>query len=141
MTSLLEAILEIADSSMTYRHRYLASLYLAPLLDLVLVDETNPRAVGFQLNALSDHMLELPHARGNPQLSAEQRIMLAAQAALRLTDVEGLIEASSTGERVTLERFLRTMEGYLSQLAESISHRYLTHTTPPRQLGAVRFGE
>ena len=43
---LLEAMLEIADSSMTYRYRYLTTLQLAPVLDLVLVDETNPRAVG-----------------------------------------------------------------------------------------------
>ena len=50
---LLEALLEVADSSMTYRYRYLTTLQLAPVLDLLLADETNPRSVGFQLSALS----------------------------------------------------------------------------------------
>ena len=35
-TSLLESVLEIADSAMTYRYRYMTSLQLAPLLDLLL---------------------------------------------------------------------------------------------------------
>ena len=41
---------------MTYRYRYLTSLQLAPVLDLLLIDETNPRSVGFQLIALADHV-------------------------------------------------------------------------------------
>ena len=44
LTPLLEALLEIADSSLTYRYRYLASLQLAPVLDLLLHDFSNPRA-------------------------------------------------------------------------------------------------
>ena len=43
LTPILEAVLEIADSSMTYRYRYLTSLQLAPVLDLLISDETNPR--------------------------------------------------------------------------------------------------
>jgi uncharacterized alpha-E superfamily protein len=55
----LEAILEIADSSMTYRYRYLSTLQLAPVLDLILVDETNPRSVIFQMIALGEHARRL----------------------------------------------------------------------------------
>src|SRR5262249_55694960 len=53
--AILEAVLEIADSSMTYRSRYLISLQFAPVLDLLLSDTTNPRSVAFQLVALADH--------------------------------------------------------------------------------------
>ena len=63
LATLLEAILEIADSSMTYRYRYMTSLQLAPVLDLLLIDETNPRSVGFQLRALADHARQLPAKR------------------------------------------------------------------------------
>ncbi len=58
--SLLEALLEIADSSMTYRRRYLSMIQAAPVLDLLLSDETNPRALAFQLAALADGIDHLP---------------------------------------------------------------------------------
>ena len=51
---LLEALLEIADSSMTYRRRYMSSLQTAPVLDLLLADEANPRSLAFQLAALAE---------------------------------------------------------------------------------------
>lgn len=137
LTSLLEAILEIADSSMTYRHRYLASLQLAPLLDLVFVDETNPRAVGYQCNALSEHVDALPGDATRASRTPEQRIMLAAQSTLRLTDVEALCEPGPTGRREALERFVLSLEGQLRQLSESITRRYLSHTAPVRQFETI----
>jgi hypothetical protein len=45
-------LLEIADSSMTYRNRYPGTLEAAPLIDLLVIDETNPRSIGFQFAAL-----------------------------------------------------------------------------------------
>ena len=54
---LLEAMLEVADSSMTYRRRYLATLQVAPVVDLLLTDETNPRSVVFQIAALADQSM------------------------------------------------------------------------------------
>jgi uncharacterized alpha-E superfamily protein len=42
--AVLEALLEVADSSMTYRRRYLGALETPPALDLLLTDETNPRS-------------------------------------------------------------------------------------------------
>ncbi|MFI5308576.1 MAG: circularly permuted type 2 ATP-grasp protein, partial [Polyangiales bacterium] len=56
---LLEGVLETADSSMTYRRRYLASLQLAPVVDLLLIDESNPRSVIYQLDAIGRHLAEL----------------------------------------------------------------------------------
>ena len=48
-TGQLELLLEIADSSITYRSRYLTSLQADLVLDLLLVDEANPRSIAFQL--------------------------------------------------------------------------------------------
>ncbi|HEX2658674.1 MAG TPA: circularly permuted type 2 ATP-grasp protein, partial [Polyangia bacterium] len=48
---LLEALLDVADSGMTYRRRYRATLLAAPVLDLLLTDDTNPRSVIFQLRS------------------------------------------------------------------------------------------
>jgi uncharacterized alpha-E superfamily protein len=130
-------LLEIADSSMTYRYRYLTTLQLAPMLDLLLADETNPRSVGFQLAALAEHVRQLPGSEGDPLRNQEQRIMLAAQASLRLVDVEGLCEPDARHVRRRLDRFLEQLATQLYQLSDSITHTYLTHTGPSRQLGTV----
>src|SRR5262249_33961475 len=69
---LLEAVLEIADSGMTYRRRYLARLQTAPVIDLLLTDDTNPRSVLYQVRALVEHVRALPPWPGagvrSPQL-------------------------------------------------------------------------
>ena len=135
--SLLESVLEIADSAMTYRYRYMTSLQLAPLLDLLLTDETNPRSVGFQLAALADHVRQLPGKETNPLRNREMRIMIATQAELRLVDVEALARPREESVRWTLDSFLADMTLQLWQLSDSLTQTYFTHTGPSRQLGAI----
>ena len=130
----LEAMLEIADSSMTYRYRYLTTLQLAPVLDLVLADESNPRAVGFQLMALSEHVRSLAHDDSETIRTSEQKLVLSAQAALRLADVESFCTVNGTGDRRHLDKFLASLAADLRALSDSITHTYLTHTVDSRQL-------
>ena len=132
----LEAMLEIADSSMTYRYRYLTTLQLAPVLDLVLADESNPRAVGFQLMALSEHVRSLAHDESEMVRTSEQKLVLSAQASLRLADVESFCTVNGTGDRRHLDRFLDHLASDLRALSDSITHTYLTHTVDSRQLDA-----
>jgi uncharacterized alpha-E superfamily protein len=134
---LLEAILEMCDSSMTYRYRYRASLQLAPVLDLLLIDGSNPRSVGYQLNALSEHVAVLPVAVGDPVRVVEQEMMMAAQSAVRLTDVDALCEASHDGLRDRLESLLTQLEDQLRGLSNEITHHYLAHAGTARQLRTV----
>lgn len=130
----LEAMLEIADSSMTYRYRYLTTLQLAPVLDLVLIDETNPRAVGFQLAALAEHVKYLSRDRTEFARGPEKRLILAAQASLRLVDVEAFCSVNGLEDRAQLDDFLKRLTNDLSLLSDSITHTYLTHTVASRQL-------
>ena len=132
----LEAMLEIADSSMTYRYRYLTTLQLAPVLDLVLADESNPRAVGFQLMALSEHVGSLARDESDMVRTSEQKIVLSAQASLRLADVESFCTVNGTGDRRQLDKFLSLLASDLRGLSDSITHTYLTHTVDSRQLEA-----
>src|SRR5262249_58070020 len=69
LENLLEALLEVGDVSITYRRRYLGSLQLAPVVDLLLLDETNPRSLAFQLAALDAHMRRIPRAQSLPPLT------------------------------------------------------------------------
>ncbi len=66
---LLEALLEIADSSMTYRRRYMSRLQTAPVLDLLLADEDNPRSLAYQLAALPTSIDACPERAACPAAS------------------------------------------------------------------------
>lgn len=61
----LDWLLELADSTVTYRSRYLVGPEWMPVLDLLLRDEANPRSVAFQVKGLSEYIaeLELTHGR------------------------------------------------------------------------------
>jgi uncharacterized circularly permuted ATP-grasp superfamily protein/uncharacterized alpha-E superfamily protein len=48
----LHLALELCDSAITYRSRYFTTVQAEPVLDLVIADESNPRAVAFQLTTL-----------------------------------------------------------------------------------------
>src|SRR5262249_16021381 len=55
----LQVLLQIADSSITYRRNYLSVLRTDWVLELLLADESNPRSVGFQLATLLQQMDQL----------------------------------------------------------------------------------
>jgi uncharacterized circularly permuted ATP-grasp superfamily protein/uncharacterized alpha-E superfamily protein len=137
LTPLLEPLLEIADSSMTYRYRYMMSLQLPPVLDLLLMDETNPRSVGFQLRALAEHAGELPAKLPGAAENAETRLVLDLQGRLRLADVEALAMLDAQGVRSDLDAFLGQLISQLCQLSDSVTRTYLTHTVPSRPLGEL----
>ncbi len=58
--SYLEYLLEVADSSVTYRTRYYTTLQPLAVLDVLMLDESNPRSLEFQLAHLVDLYEKLP---------------------------------------------------------------------------------
>jgi uncharacterized alpha-E superfamily protein len=134
----MEAVLEVADSSMTYRRRYLTSLQPAAILDLLLADETNPRSVAFQLAALSSDIDELPRAStaSSPRRSPEERLILRGLTAMRLIDIQQESEIDEpTGRRQRLDDLLDCTAQILQDLSNTLSQSYLAHATLSRQLG------
>jgi uncharacterized circularly permuted ATP-grasp superfamily protein/uncharacterized alpha-E superfamily protein len=135
---IMEAVLEVADSSMTYRRRYLTSLQPAAILDLLLADETNPRSVAFQLAALSSDIDELPRAStaSSPRRSPEERLILRGLTAMRLIDIQQESEIDEpTGRRQRLDDLLDCTAQILQDLSNTLSQSYLAHATLSRQLG------
>ena len=128
----LEALLEVADSLMTYRARYLADLQWAPVLDLLLTDETNPRSLLFQLEAIADHVENLPREQIEPLRRPEQRIALSALNQVRLIDVDMLSNRRKSCPS-RLDRLLDDLAKRLPQLSEMIGHKYLVHAGLRRQ--------
>jgi uncharacterized circularly permuted ATP-grasp superfamily protein/uncharacterized alpha-E superfamily protein len=132
--TLLDTVLEVADSSMTYRSRYLTTLQCAPVLDLLLIDDTNPRSVLYQLVALAEHVEHLPHDHARPSLSPAQRLALMALNSLRLAEIDVLCEASADGHRAHLETLLTRLRTDLPALSDAMTHHYLSHAETSRHL-------
>jgi uncharacterized alpha-E superfamily protein len=131
---LLEALLEIADSSMTYRRRYLSGVQAAAVLDLLIADDSNPRSLVFQLQALREVIGQLPHDPNAAQRPPEERMVVALLTTVQLTDIQDLAKADESGRRVKLEEFLGGLHVDVPLLAEAISHHYLSHLQTSRQL-------
>jgi uncharacterized alpha-E superfamily protein len=134
-SSVLEAVLEIADSSMTYRRRYLSTLQAAPVLDLLLADESNPRSLAFQLVALTESIDRLPRDATIPGRSAEQRLVLSNLTAVRLAELESLAHADDSGNRTRLQTLLSSLEADLPVLSDVIAASYFSHLQTSRHLG------
>jgi uncharacterized circularly permuted ATP-grasp superfamily protein/uncharacterized alpha-E superfamily protein len=60
----LDWVLELSDSIITYRARYRAQPEWLPVLDLLLLDETNPRSIVFQLNGIIGTLGKVTQAQG-----------------------------------------------------------------------------
>jgi uncharacterized circularly permuted ATP-grasp superfamily protein len=129
----LEMLLEVADSSITYRSRYFTVLQVAPVVDLLMSDEANPRSVAFQLKDLARHCAGLsgmPSGSGWPVL--KQRQMEAAASKLLHADVEALCEAQTGTNRIRLDTLIGDLSAALPAFAEAISNTYFSHAQMER---------
>jgi len=117
-------LLEAADSFITYRSRYRLDPILALVLDLLLIDETNPRSLAFQLASLSEHLESLPQAKLGETLPEERRIILSLLSSIRLADVVALSEANERGQRPQLTAFMAEKAARLPDLSNAIMRRY-----------------
>jgi len=124
----LEMLLEVADSSMTYRARYFTTLQAAPALDLLMNDEANPRSLAFQMKDLTEHCRSLsstPSGAGWP-VSKQRRLEDAASNLFR-ADIGRLCVPDRNGVRVLLDELLSGMGGELPTFSNAITHTYFSH--------------
>ena len=125
---LLECLLEVADSSMTYRTRYYTTLQPLAVLDVLMADETNPRSLEFQLSHLADLYDKLPR-----HLAVDLQAMRAALDLLRGFDLRKLkypLPGAATNGSDGLSRlanFLRELERLLPSWSNNLSNRYFSH--------------
>jgi len=122
----LDLILELGDTQITYRMRYPFGAAAAPVLDLVLLDRSNPRSLAFQLSRISVHLNALPllppDNRPTPALATSERL-LAAVSALD----PGHVRADT----------LLGVENELMRCSEEISESYFRVRNPAVPRGAA----
>ncbi len=125
----LECMLEVADSSMTYRTRYYTTLQPLPVLDVLMADETNPRSLDFQLTHLAELYQKLPR-----HSAADLDAMRNALAQLRSFDLRQIkyplvgadVLSVERDGLLRLERFLRELEGLLASWSNNLSSNYFS---------------
>lgn len=126
--SALEWLLELGNSSITYRTRYLASAQLIPVLDLLLLDEQNPHAVLFQLRTLLrsldrlDERFELPAEIHLERL--EQQLT-----AFNLGTLENPLFGAGSVRAVLdgLADLLATIAGAAGEVSDHLGLRFFVH--------------
>src|SRR5262249_45252372 len=97
---MLEMLLEVCDSSMTYRSRYFTVVQPAAVLDLLMNDGANPRSLAFQIGGLSEHGAFLAKTlKGAEWPGSRQEAVERAAADLFEADVQSLCVPYADGER------------------------------------------
>jgi uncharacterized alpha-E superfamily protein len=136
---LLEYVLEVADSSMTYRSRYFTTLQPIPVLDVLMADVSNPRSLNFQMAHLADLHSKLP--RHSP---ADQEAIQQAVELLRSLDLERLEfplpgyerPAEDCDGQLQIDHALGSVQKLLPSWAANISLTYFDHVhTYPISIG------
>lgn len=125
----LSLLLDICDSGITHRTRYQAAPRINTVLDLLLVDNSNPRSVLHQIDTLRRHFETMPKGELDDALSDADRLLLAAQSDLILADIDKLTSVlSKNGTRTHLNRMLKRLDGNLVTLQDVITQTYFQHT-------------
>jgi uncharacterized circularly permuted ATP-grasp superfamily protein/uncharacterized alpha-E superfamily protein len=136
-SAVLDAVLEAADSSLTYRSRYLTQLDASAVVDLLVADETNPRAVAYQVAAIEEHLKQLPCEVDHPQRSPHTQLVLELRTKLRLANLRVACQPGKDGLRTKLDAMLTETIKSLEELAELISQIYFSHAAVARRLAGL----
>lgn len=115
----LGVLLDLCDSQIVYRTRYLTGPMAGPVRDLLLLDPDNPRALVFQIAGVVDHLAALPSGRDD---NLPEPPMRAARALL------GQLQAA-TAQDMSGE-VLRGIEQQLYDLSDALSARYFLQFDP-----------
>jgi uncharacterized alpha-E superfamily protein len=109
----LGALLDIYDSQITYRSRYLASPQRDAVYDLLLLDPDNPRSLAYQIIAMERDIAALPNLGEDSMPEAPLR------------DVRRILGTitSQTADRVDAA-MLGDIETRLLALSDTIASRY-----------------
>ena len=125
----VEALLDLFDSTITYRARYQRHEDLLALVDLLVLDDTNPRAFAGVLRRLRTELSKLP---GSKQVLAPMQSWLPrAGVGFALRDLRDLDDAGLV--KILLE-VARRLNRLALSLGEEIGHRYFALADGPDQV-------
>ena len=112
----LDVLLELADSQLTYRQRYVMIAAPAPVIDLVMLDPNNPRSVAYQIDRIEVHLALLPMRQNAGRLTPVQQVAAGLATRFRTADADAIDDAE-----------IVEIEAELMKLSDAIASTYLTH--------------
>jgi uncharacterized circularly permuted ATP-grasp superfamily protein/uncharacterized alpha-E superfamily protein len=131
----IEAVLEVGDSALTYRRRYFTRMHAAAAVDVLLADEDNPRSVAFQLATIDQHLEALPYDRAHPSRRVDRQLASRAVSTIRLANIEVECAVGSESRRLRLDRLLAGLDADCHVISELIGQAYFAMAVTTRQLG------
>jgi uncharacterized circularly permuted ATP-grasp superfamily protein/uncharacterized alpha-E superfamily protein len=124
----LDWLLDLTDSTGTYRSRYLVAPEWLPVLDMLVRDDTNPRSLAFQVKGLSEYIakLELSHGR------FASDVLAPALAALRDLGAQDLHPESAT-----LAALLDQLRKCAGTVSDELTLKFFSHAQSRSVLSLV----
>ena len=129
--SVLEAVLEVADSSITFRSRYNLLPHVPAVFDLVLLDDKNPRSVLFQIAQLGQHFEHLPREREAVPGSG-RNILRECLDRLKQLDARELAPPRDAWPQSQVSRAIKDTLRDLPKLSDAIAASYFAHSATSR---------
>ena len=131
-TRLLEILLHLFDSTITYRTRYRSTLNSMLVVHSLLLDEVNPRSVAFQFLRIHRGVNHLPGRRASNYQEPLLRLATAGISRVRLADIETLL--SGTSRRQPLIKLLEVLKQIPTDITTALTATYFTHSELQRSL-------
>lgn len=124
----LDWLLELSDSTITYRSRYMAGPEWLPVLDLLIRDDANPRSVAFQVKGLMDYITKLEATHGR----FASDVLAPAFTALRQ-----LTPADLQPESAVLASVLEQLQRAANSVSEELNLKFFSHAASRSVLSLV----
>jgi uncharacterized alpha-E superfamily protein len=129
--SVLEAVLEVADSSITFRSRYNLLPHVPAVFDLVLLDDKNPRSALFQIAQLGQHFEHLPRER-EAATDSGRRLLRECLDRLTALDARELASSRDRWAQSQVSRAIKDTLRDLPRLSDAIAASYFAHSATSR---------
>jgi uncharacterized alpha-E superfamily protein len=120
---LYEVVLSANESVVAYRRRYRSDHELGPLCELLLTDDTNPRALAFQLDRIREDLVSLPAGPGRHR---HEGLVDRAAGVLLTADTDRLAEPA-LGRYPALHQLLLDVRAPLLELADGLVAVWFAH--------------
>ncbi len=128
----LQILLQIADSSITYRSRYPTVMQTDLVLEVLLTDESNPRAVAFQLAKLQYQIIKLHELLEGNRDSGELEFADSALALIRGVRLADISQRDSSGRYAAVDELFGNLKVALYEISDALTSNYLSHLKASR---------